>query len=137
MVKKNSRKLMLVVIALFLCTTLKAFSHSGDKPVAPTPNDTKKTFRLKIEVTTGNPPKKVGGAVVRVESEEDSARYMKDAKTNREGIVSLGHVPQGRVRILVVAKEHNTFGEGYTLTKDNETIKITLTPFSPEIRPMD
>ena len=127
MVKKNTRKLMLIIIALFLCTTLKASSQSTrDKPVAPTPKDTKKTIRLQIEVTTGNPPKKVEGADVSVGSEEENARYMKDAKTNREGIVSLNHVPQGRVRIQVIAKEHETFGEGYTLTKDNETIKITL-----------
>jgi hypothetical protein len=126
MVKKHSGKLTLIVIALFLCTTIKAFSQPGDKPVAPTPKDAKKTFRLQIKVTTGDPPKKVEGADVRVESEEDSARYVKDARTNREGIVSLDHVPQGRVRIQVVAREHNTFGERYMLTKNNETIKIAL-----------
>jgi hypothetical protein len=126
MVKKNSNRLMLIVITLFLCITFKAFSQSGDKPVAPTPKDTKKTSRLQIKVTTGNPPKNVEGAAVTVESEEDSARYMKDVKTNKEGIVSLDHVPQGKVRILVVAKEHETFGERHTLTKDNEIIKITL-----------
>jgi hypothetical protein len=34
--KNNSKKLMLIVIALFLCITLKASSQSTrDKPVAP------------------------------------------------------------------------------------------------------
>lgn len=126
MAQKNSRKLMLIVIALSLCTTLKAFSQSGDKQAPSTPKDTKKTFRLQIEVTTGNPPRKVEGAVVLVESEEDSAKYIKNVKTNKEGIVILDHVPQVRVRIQVVAKEYETFGVSYTLTRDNETIKISL-----------
>jgi hypothetical protein len=50
---------------------------------------------------------------------------MKDVKTNMEGIVSLDHVSQGRVRIQVGAKDHETFGDKYTLTRD-ETIKISL-----------
>ena len=126
MAQKNTRKLTLIVIALSLCTTLKAFSQSTDKQATPTPKDTKKTCRLQIEVTTGNPRKKVEGAVVQIESEDDGASYVKDAKTNREGIVCLDHVPQGRVRIQVVAKDHETFGDEYTLTEDNETIKINL-----------
>jgi len=63
---------------------------------------------------------------VQIESEDDGAGYMKDAKTNREGIVSFDHAPQGRVRIQVVAKDHETFGDKYALTRDNETIKINL-----------
>jgi hypothetical protein len=125
MAQKNTRKLMLIVIALSLCTPLKAFSQSGDKQATPTPKDTRRTFRLQIEVTTGNPRRKVEGAVVQIESEDDGGKYTKDAKTNREGIVSLDHVPQGRVRIQVVAKDHETFGDKYTLTRD-ETVKINL-----------
>ena len=129
----KSGKLMLIVIAALLCTTLKAFSQTGDKPTpptptppTPTPRDTKRTLRLQIEVTSGDPPRKVEGAIVTVESEEGSAKYTKDAKTNKDGIVSLDHMPQGRVKIQVVAKEHDTFGEAYTLNKKTEFIKITL-----------
>lgn len=126
MTKKISRNLMLIVIALFYCTTLEAFSQSVEKQAPPAPKDTKKTFRLQIEVTTGSPPRKVVGANVSVLSEEDSERYMKDAMTNREGIVILDHVPQGKVRIQVRAMDHDTFCQIYTLTRDNLTIRISL-----------
>jgi len=121
---------MLIVIAALLCTTLKAFPQTGDKPTpptqTPTPKDTKRTLRLQIEVTTGDPPRKVEGAIVTVESEEGGAKYTKDAKTNRDGIVTLDHMPQGRVKIQVVAREHETFGGAYALNKKIEIIKIPL-----------
>lgn len=128
MAKRKSGKLMLIVIAALLCTTLKAFSQTGDKPTppTPTPKDSKRTLRLQIEVTSGDPPRKVEGAIVTVESEEGSAKYTKDAKTNKDGIVSLDHMPQGRVKIQVVAREHDTFGGAYTLSKKIEIIKIPL-----------
>jgi len=126
MLNNNSRKLMLIVIGLSLCATIEAFSQSGEKQAQPTPKDTRRTFRLQIKVTTGNPPEKVEGADVHIVSEDDSAKYMKDARTNRDGIVNLDHVPQGKVRIQVRATEHETFGDIYTLTRDNETIKISL-----------
>jgi hypothetical protein len=123
MMKKTTSHLMLIMIALFFCMTLKAFSQSGEKTVAPTPKDTRKTFKLQIEVMTGDPPKRVEGASVYVESTGDNARYTKDARTNREGIVNLDQVPHGRVLIQVMLKEYDTFGYEYTLTKDNEIVK--------------
>jgi hypothetical protein len=124
MLKQNSRTFMLIVIALFLCSAPGAFSQSPTP--TPTPREARKTFTLQIEVTAGDPPDKIDRAAVRVRSEEDGARFSRETKTNKQGVASVSQVPRGKLVIQVVAKRCDTFGDEYTLTEDNQTIKITL-----------
>jgi hypothetical protein len=112
------------VIALFFWLAPVAFSQSPTP--TPAPKDSRKTFTLQVEVTSGNPPEKIDRAAVRVMSEKDGAKFTKEIKTNKQGIVSVSQVPEGKLVIQVVAKRYDTFGNEYTLTEDNQTIKITL-----------
>ena len=130
MLKQNSGKLLLIVIVSLLCSAPEVRSQSGERSPTPTPTPketkrTQRTLRLQIEVTAGDPPEKVEGAKVYVTSEENGEKHTKDFPTSRQGIANF-QVPQGKLVIQVVAKRCETFGDEYTLTEDNQTIKITL-----------
>jgi hypothetical protein len=121
MLKQNPRMFMLILLSLFLCPAPLAFSQSPSPAPAP-----RKTFTLQIEVTAGDPPEKIERAAVRVMSEKNGAEFKREIKTNKQGVASVSRVPEGKLVIQVVARQYDTFGDEYTLTEDNQTIKITL-----------
>jgi hypothetical protein len=127
MLKQNSLKFLLGIFALlFLCVPdAKSQDVVGGPPAGAERRATRRTFRLQLEVVAG--ADKVEGAKVILESAEDGVRFTKETRTNREGTASASSVPEGRLRIQVVARECETFGEVITLTQDNQTHRITLT----------
>lgn len=129
MLTQNYGNLKLTVILLFLCSAHGAFSQDvpGRTP-RPAP---RKTFDLKIEVMAGNPLETVEGAKVIVASEEEGVRFSKEKRTTKEGIASLSKVPQGKIKIQVIARECDTFGDVFTLSQDDQTIKITVKKRNP------
>lgn len=127
MLKDNSLKLLLAILAVLFCgaSEAKAQDISGGAPGAPERRATRRTFRLQLEVVAG--ADKVEGAKVILESAEEGVRFSKETRTNREGTASASSVPEGRLRVQVVARECETFGEIITLSQDNQTIRVTLT----------
>ena len=125
MLKQNSGKLMLIVIALLLCSAPEAFSQSPTP--TPTPRETGKTFTVQIEVSADDSPEKVDRASVDVESKEEGRRFKSQGiHTDRQGVATVSQVPQGKLRIQVMKPGYDTFGEDFTLTED-KAVKITLT----------
>ena len=51
-----------------------------------------------------------------------------EVRTNQEGIAKVPAMPQGKVRIQVIAKNFQTFGETFDVLKEDETIVIKLNP---------
>ncbi|MCS7024746.1 MAG: carboxypeptidase-like regulatory domain-containing protein [Bryobacteraceae bacterium] len=51
-----------------------------------------------------------------------------ETRTNQEGIAKLPPVPQGKVRIQVIAKGYQTFGEIFDVNEEEKTITIKLNP---------
>jgi hypothetical protein len=51
-----------------------------------------------------------------------------EIRTNEEGVVKLPPIPQGKIRIQVIAKGYQTFGQDYTITDDEKTLDIKLNP---------
>lgn len=49
-----------------------------------------------------------------------------DLKTDQEGSVKAPDIPQGRIRIQVIAKGWHTFGKWYDIDKPEETVEIKL-----------
>jgi hypothetical protein len=127
MLKNNSLKLLLAILAvlLFCAPEAKAQDISGGGPPTPERRATRRTFRLQLEVVAG--ADKVEGAKVILESAEEGVRFSKETRTNRDGNASASSVPEGRLRIQVVARECETFGEIISLSQDNQTIRVTLT----------
>lgn len=123
MLSQNETKSILTIIALFICSTGGAFSQTPTPTPKPTP---RKTFVVQIEVTSGDPAVKLEGAKVILASEEEGVRFNKERRTSRDGVANFSQIPQGKLRIQVIAKEFDTFGEIFNLTQDNQTIRITV-----------
>jgi hypothetical protein len=51
-----------------------------------------------------------------------------EVRTNQEGEVGIPSIPQGKIRIQVIAKGFQTFGETYDIAEDEKTVNITLNP---------
>ena len=51
-----------------------------------------------------------------------------ELRTNQEGEVKVPSIPQGKIRIQVIAKGYQTFGEIFDVSEEEKTIPITLNP---------
>jgi hypothetical protein len=51
-----------------------------------------------------------------------------ELRTNQEGEALVPTIPQGKIRIQVIAKGYQTFGQVYDVTEDEKQINITLNP---------
>ncbi len=55
-----------------------------------------------------------------------------EIRTNQDGVAKLPPIPQGTVRIQVIAKGYQTFGEVYEVEEEEKTIEIRLNPPQPQ-----
>src|SRR3954465_7949024 len=51
-----------------------------------------------------------------------------EMRTNQEGEVKIPSIPQGKIRIQVIAKGYQTFGQIIDVTEDEKTVDIALNP---------
>jgi hypothetical protein len=51
-----------------------------------------------------------------------------ELRTNQEGEANIPTIPQGQIRIQIIAKGYQTFGETFDVTEEEKTIPITLNP---------
>ena len=51
-----------------------------------------------------------------------------ELRTNQEGVAKVPELPQGKVRIQVVAKGYQTFGDTFEVEDTEKTILIKLNP---------
>ena len=51
-----------------------------------------------------------------------------EVRTNQEGEVSIPSIPQGKIRIQVIAKGYQTFGDIFDVAEEEKTVNITLNP---------
>jgi len=51
-----------------------------------------------------------------------------ELRTNQEGQVSIPPIPQGKIRIQVIAKGYQTFGQIFDISEDEKTVDIALNP---------
>jgi hypothetical protein len=51
-----------------------------------------------------------------------------ELRTNQEGEANIPTIPQGQIRIQVIAKGYQTFGDIFDVTEEEKTIPITLNP---------
>lgn len=52
-------------------------------------------------------------------------------KTNQDGIAKIPSVPQGKIRVQVIAKGYQTFGDTYEIEEAERTILVKLNPPQP------
>jgi hypothetical protein len=51
-----------------------------------------------------------------------------ELRTNQEGEAKIPPIPQGKIRIQVIAKGYQTFGDIFDITDEEKTVPITLNP---------
>jgi len=57
-----------------------------------------------------------------------AVRTTYELKTNEEGEAQIPSIPQGKIRIQVIAKGYQTFGQIYDIIDDEKTVNIALNP---------
>jgi hypothetical protein len=55
-----------------------------------------------------------------------------EVRTNQEGLAKIPALPQGDVRIQVVAKGYQTFGQVFDVNEEEKTISVKLNPPQPQ-----
>jgi Carboxypeptidase regulatory-like domain len=51
-----------------------------------------------------------------------------EIRTNLEGVARFPSIPQGKIRVQVIAKDYQTFGDGFDVDEAQKTIEVTLKP---------
>lgn len=51
-----------------------------------------------------------------------------EIRTNQEGIAKLPAIPQGKIKIQVIAKGYQTFGDIFEIDEEEKTVEIKLNP---------
>ena len=51
-----------------------------------------------------------------------------ELRTNQEGEASIPEIPQGTIRVQIIAKGYQTFGQDFEVTEPEKTIEIKLNP---------
>jgi hypothetical protein len=53
-------------------------------------------------------------------------------KTNQDGIAKIPPIPQGKIRVQVIAKGYQTFGDTFEVEEAERTIAVKLNPPQPQ-----
>ncbi|HYP06422.1 MAG TPA: hypothetical protein VER03_09290 [Bryobacteraceae bacterium] len=91
--------------------------------------------KLKVEVRTlGDRPVERAAVVVNFVEGRSVVKLGKkvitrwEVRTNQEGVAKVPALPEGKVRIQVIAKNYQTFGQTFEIEGEEKTIVIKLNP---------
>jgi hypothetical protein len=111
------------VLAILMC--LVAIAVSADPPMT----------KLRIEVKTlGGQPIERASVVVRFAEGRSVVKLGKkiitswEVRTNQEGVAKIPELPQGDIRVQVIAKGYQTFGHTFEVKEAEKTLEIKLNP---------
>ena len=120
------RRTGIIVAALLLVATQLAGQNAAEQK-----DDANTRLTLQVLNETNKQPV-VGAHVVVRFTEERLLRRDKrvswEAKTNRKGEVVLSDLPTGNVKVQVIAKGFQTYGDQHDLEKPQEKLTILLQP---------
>lgn len=95
--------------------------------------------RLIVQVMTEETKKPVASAHVIVRFVSGKKLFIKDkktsweAQTNRRGELIMDDIPPGHLKIQVIAKGYQTFGEEVDISKPEENLTILLKPPAKQV----
>ena len=91
--------------------------------------------RLRVEVknVSGKPVERAAVVVRFVEGRSVAKLGKKvitnwELRTNQEGVAKIPTIPQGKIRIQVIAKGYQTFGQTFDVNEEEKTIDVKLNP---------
>ena len=90
-------------------------------------------LRVEVQSLSGKPIDRAAVIVKFVEGrsviklgKKEMTRW--ELRTNQDGVARLPPIPEGKVRVQVVAKGHQTFGDTFDVEGEEKTITIKLNP---------
>jgi hypothetical protein len=94
-------------------------------------------LNIEIKTLTGKPIDRAGVVVRFVEGRSliklgKQIRTTYEMRTNQEGLAKIPSIPQGKIRIQVIAKGYQTFGQTFDVDEEEKTIEIKLNPPQPQ-----
>lgn len=95
--------------------------------------------RLILQVLTDETKKPVASAHVVVNFVSGKTLFIKkrqarwEAQTNKKGEIIMDDLPRGRVKVQVIARGYQTFGDEYDLSKAEETLTILMKPPAKQV----
>ncbi len=117
----SMRKYSVVVLLSFLLVALASFADS----------DKDKSSDLKFVVVKEENGKPVRNASVILHAVDKNGKQEKGGlqlKTDAEGNASFNGIPYGKLRIQVLARGFQTFGNDYDISEPTHTFEIKLKP---------
>ena len=110
-----------IVLLLFLATCLPSFADSD-------------VTRITVKVTDdkGRPIDRANVRLVFKQGRRKlTLKKIKrswELKTSQEGTAKLPGIPKGDILIQVTAKNHQSFGETFTIEEDEKLVEVSLNP---------
>ena len=110
---------------LAILTCLVATAFSAEPPMTK--------LRIEVKNLAGKPLERAS-VVVRFAGSRAISKLGKkvitswEVRTNQEGVAKIPELPQGTIRIQVIAHGYQTFGATYEVTEAEKTIEIKLNP---------
>lgn len=94
-------------------------------------------LRVEVKTVSGKPVERAS-VVVRFVEGHSVIKLGKhivtswEMRTNQEGVAKIPTLPQGKIRIQVIAKGYQTFGQTFDVTEEEKTIEVKLNPPQPQ-----
>lgn len=114
-----------IVFALALCLGLMATVSAAPPPMT--------TLRVEVKTHTDRPIERASVIVTFIEDRTHMKIGKKipvtfELKTNMEGMAKIPPLPQGKIKVQVIAKGYQTFGELFDVNEPEKTIEVKLNP---------
>ena len=111
------------------------FTLLGGTFLAHAAEMTKLTISVKTD--SGRPVDRAGVIVRFVQGRNyiklgKKIRTTYELRTNQEGEASIPEIPQGTIRVQIIAKGYQTFGQDFEVAEPEKTIEIKLNPPQPQ-----
>jgi hypothetical protein len=110
-----------LVLVLFLATCLPSFADSDVTRIT-----------VKVVDDRGKPIDRANVRLVfkqgRRKLTMKKIRRSWELKTSQEGTAKLPGIPKGDILIQVTAKNHQSFGDTFTIEEDEKVVEVTLKP---------
>jgi len=112
---------VLVVSAIVLSLAVTAFAAPMTK------------INIVVKSQTGKPVDRASVVVRFIQGHSivklgKAVRTTFELRTNQEGEASIPSIPQGKIRVQIIAKGYQTFGQDYEIAEEEKTVNITLNP---------
>ena len=125
------RRAVIIVAALLLVATQLAGQKTPGQEAEAPKDDSNSRLTLQVLNESSKQPVADAHVVVRFVEERILRRDKRvswEAKTNRKGVVVLSDLPKGKLKVQIIAKGFQTYGNEHDLQKQHEEMTILLQP---------